>query len=137
VAVAVVDNVELLVVADEGSLAEVGETTSPVDSALLSGGAAADPGTELDLHGGLGVGGTALGIVVGQDTDNVVVDEPGQGRVGPVDSVLVPLGLGVGDGGESTAVVGAVITLAEVVGLNLGSVAAQPLPVDLVEVVGL
>jgi hypothetical protein len=36
-----------------------------------------------------------------------------------------------------TAVVGGGITLSEVVGLDLGGVATEPLPVDLVEVIGL
>lgn len=136
-AVAVVDDGELLVVANEGTVGEVGQTTSPVDGALGRALGTTDPGAELDLHGGLGVGGAALGVVVGQDADGLVVDEPGQGRVGPLDGVLVELALGVADGREPTAVVGAVITLAEVVGLDLGGVAAEPLPVDLVEVVGL
>jgi hypothetical protein len=49
----------------------------------------------------------------------------------------VELADGVGDGVVATTVVGRGVALAEVVGLDLGVVAADPLPVDLIEVVGL
>ena len=45
--------------------------------------------------------------------------------------------LGVSDGRETTTVVGLGAALAEVVGLDLGVVGADPLPIDLVEVIGL
>lgn len=133
----VVDDLAVLVVAEGGAVAEVGNAASPLDGALGGVGATGSPGADLDLHGRLGELGTALGLLVGQGADDLAIDGPVDLLVGPDDAVLVELAGGVLDGVETAAVVGAVVTLAEVVGLDLGVVAANPLPVDLVEVVGL
>ena len=45
--------------------------------------------------------------------------------------------LGGRDGVESSAVEGAVVTLSEVVGLDLLGIGTDPLPVDLIEIIGL
>lgn len=128
----VVDNGDALVVAEEGSLGEIGVTTSPLDGALGSILAASDPGSELDLHGGLGKAGSAtLGVGSGQGTDDVVVDQPSDTGRSPLNGVSVERSKRVGNGVESTTVEGSSVTLAEVVGLSLGVVASNPLPVDL------
>lgn len=46
-------------------------------------------------------------------------------------------GLGRADARRAAAVVGASVSLAEVIGLNLVAVGAQPLPVNLIKVIGL
>lgn len=118
-------------------VAEVGEATGPLDGSLGRGGGSSDPAADLDLHGSLRVAGSALGLGVGEGADDGAVDGPDELLGGPVELVGVELGLGVRDGVESTAVKSAVVALAEVVGLDLLGVAADPLPVDLVEIVGL
>lgn len=78
-----------------------------------------------------------MGVGGEQSADDGAVDDP-------VDLVLGPLnGVGVGagersiDGVESTTVVGGGVALAEVVGLDLLVVTANPLQVDLIEIIGL
>lgn len=128
----VVDNGDALVVAEERSLGEIGVTTSPLDGALRSILAASNPGSELDLHGGLGKAtSTTLSVGSGQGTDDVVVDQPGDTGRSPLNGVSVERSKRVGNGVESTTVEGSSVTLAEVVGLSLGVVASNPLPVDL------
>lgn len=128
----VVDNGDALVVAQEGSLGEIGVATGPLDGALRSVLAAGDPGSELDLHGRLGETiGAALGVGSGQGADNVVVDQPGDTGRSPLHGVGVERSQRVVDGVESTTVVGGSVALAEVVGLSLGVVTANPFPVDL------
>lgn len=128
----VVDNGDALVVAEEGSLGEIGVTTSPLDGALGSILATSDPGSELDLHGGLGkAGSTALGVGSSEGADDVVVDQPSDTSGSPLNRVGVERAQRVGDGVESTTVVSSGVTLAEVVGLSLGVVTANPLPIDL------
>ncbi|KAH6610634.1 hypothetical protein Trco_000654 [Trichoderma cornu-damae] len=101
----VVDDGDALVVAQEGALGEVGVAAGPLDGALGGVLAAGDPGSELDLHGGLGkAGGTALGVGGGQGADGVVVDQPGDAGRGPLDRVRVERAEGVGNGVEGTAV---------------------------------
>ncbi len=128
----IVDDLDALVVGEEGSLGVVGVAAGPLDSALRSILAAGDPGSELDLHGRLGKGsGTTLGVGGRQLANLLAVDEPPNALRRPLDGVSVNLASGVADAVEGTTVVAAGITLAEVVGLNLGVVAANPLPVDL------
>lgn len=128
----VIDNGDALVVSEEGSLGEIGVATSPLDGALRSILAAGNPGSELDLHRGLGKASSAtLGVGSGQGTDDVVVDQPGDTGRSPLNRVSVERSKRVGNGVESTTVEGSGVTLAEVVGLSLGVVASNPLPVDL------
>lgn len=122
---------------NEGSLGEIGLSTSPLDGALGGVGAASNPGTKLDLHGGLGESSAALSIGILQLTNLGVVDKPDNVVLGPLDRVGVDLVLRVGDIVVGTSVVGGSITLTEVVGLHLCLVTTKPLPVDLVQVVGL
>lgn len=128
----VVNNGDALVVAEERSLGEIGVATSPLDGALGSILASSNPGSKLDLHRGLGKAGSAtLGVGSGQGTDDVVVDQPGDTSRSPLNGVSVERSKRAGNGVESTTVEGSSVTLAEVVGLSLGVVASNPLPVDL------
>lgn len=128
----VVDNGDALVVSEERSLGEIGVSTSPLNGALGSILAASNPGSKLDLHGGLGKTSSAtLGVGSVQGTDDVVVDQPVDTLRSPLNGVGVERSKRVGDGVESTTVKGSSVTLAEVVGLSLGVVASNPLPVDL------
>ncbi|KAL2281893.1 hypothetical protein FJTKL_11342 [Diaporthe vaccinii] len=119
-AVHVVLDSNTLVVTVEGSLREVGVATGPLHSALGGVLAAGGPSSQLDLHRGLRVAGTSLGVGVLQRPDDGAINDPVQLLGGPVDGVGVELGLGVADSGEATTVVGGRVTLAEVVGLDLG-----------------
>jgi hypothetical protein len=136
-AVAVVLDGDGLVVGQERSAGEVGVTTSPLDSTLGSILAASNPGSELDLHGSLGEASTVLGIGVVQGADQVAINVPLDVLAGPVDGVGVEVILGVADGVVGTTVIGGGISLAEVVGLDLGGITTEPLPVNLVKIVGL
>lgn len=127
----IVDDGDALVVGAEGSLIEVGITTSPLDSALGSILATSDPSTELDLHGGLGEGLATLGIGGLEGSNDVVIDEPVDIAGGPLDGVLVEGAERVINGVVGATIVGGGVTLAEIVGLDLGVVAANPLPIDL------
>lgn len=122
---------------DEGSLAEVGLATSPLDGTLRSIGTTSNPSTKLDLHGGLGESSASLSIGILQLANLIVIDKPADVVLSPVDRVLVDVVLGVGNIVVGTTVIGGSITLAEVVGLDLSLVTTKPLPVDLVKIVGL
>lgn len=112
-------------------------TASPLSGSGVAVLASSNPGSELDLHGGLGEGRSALGVGSVQSTDNGIVNEPVNLGRGPLNRVLVSRGERSRNGVVDGAVVGGGITLAEVVGLDLGVVTTNPLPIDLVEVVGL
>lgn len=138
VATGVVGDGDALVVGDEWSLGEVGVATSPLAGALGAARSSGVPGAQLDLHGSLGVLVAGSSGIGGSDgADDSVVDEPVDGGRSPLDGVGVEGAQRVADGGEAAAVVGGGIALGEVVGLGLGVVGTNPLPVDLVEVVGL
>lgn len=137
VTTSVVSDLDVLVVSVEGTLGEVGVTASPLDSALGSVLATSTPGAELDLHGGLGVVGATLGVGGLQLTNRGAINEPVDRLLRPLDGVGVVGGKGVGDGVVGTTVVGRGVTLGEVVGLDLLGITTNPLPVDLVEIVGL
>lgn len=126
-----------LVVGEERSAAEVGVTTSPLDGSIGSILATCNPGTKFDLHGSLGESSTILGIGIVQGADQATIDVPFDVVLGPVNGISVELLLRVADGVVGSTVVGGSITLAEVVGLDLGCVTTEPLPVNLVEIVGL
>lgn len=122
-----VGNLHRLDVHGEGSLSVVGLTASPLDGALAVGGVTTSPDTDAHTHGGLGVASPALSIGVVESTDGGAVDGPDGRVLLPVHRVGVESRLGVGYGGPSVAVVGGSITLAKVVGLNLGGVSTESL----------
>lgn len=132
----VVGDVDGLDVHGEGGVAVVGLAAGPLDGALAAA-VAGRPGAQLDAHGRLGVVGAVDGVGVVEGAHGGAVNVPGRGRRGPLDGVVVPGPLRVADGLVGAAVVRGGVALAKVVGLHLVDVAAQPLPVDLVEVVGL
>jgi hypothetical protein len=131
VATSVVDNGDALVVADKGRLREIRKAAGPGDGSRGGVGASSNPGAELDLHGRLGERAAALGILVRQGSHHGAVDDPLHGRGRPLDRVDVELANGVLDGVERAAVVRRCVALAEVVGLDLGVVTSEPLPIDL------
>lgn len=130
-ATSVVDNRDALVDGQEGSLVKVGVTTSPLNGALWGVLATSDPCSELDLHGSLWEGASALGISVGQSADDVAIDNPVDSLGGPVDGVGVERGQRVVDGVVGATIIRRGVTLAEVVGLDLEVITANPLPINL------
>lgn len=112
-------------------------TASPLSGSGIAVLASSNPGSELDLHGGLREGRSALGVGGVQSTDKDIVNEPVNLGRGPLNRVLVSRGERSSNGMVDGTVVGGGVTLAEVVGLDLGIVTTNPLPIDLVEVVGL
>ena len=121
----VVGHVDGLDVHDEGDVVEVGLTTSPLDGALGVAGVTAGPDTDLELAGGLGVVLAVQSIGVLDSVLDVAVDDPLDALLGPVDTVGVELGLGVGNGDVVFAVTEGAVTLSEVVGLDVGGVGAD------------
>jgi hypothetical protein len=111
----------------EGSLGVVGLATSPLNGALAVVGVTTSPDTDAHTHGGLGVASTALGIGVVESANGGAVNGPDGLVLLPVHRVGVEGVLGVRHTGPSGAVIGGSVTLAEVVGLDLGSVAAKSL----------
>lgn len=111
----------------EGSLGVVGLAASPLDSALGVAGVTTSPATNAHTHRSLGVASTALGIGVVQSADGGTVDGPDGLVLLPVHRVGVESRLRVGNAGPSGAIIGGGITLAKVVGLDLGSVATESL----------
>lgn len=135
--VGVVLDGHFLVVANGRALGEVGQATSPLDGTLGSLRVTGDPGTKLELAGSLRESGSALGVGVLELTNQVAINDPVNVVLRPLEGVGVSGGLRVADGREAATVEGRVVTLAEVVGLDIRGVAAYPLPVDLVAVIGL
>jgi hypothetical protein len=130
----VVGDADRLDVHAVGPGAVVGRAAGPGDGAGAVGRVTAGPDAELDLHGRLRVL-VGLGGGGGQHADRLAVDLPDDLVGGPFDGVRAVRGLGVGGGHPGGPVVGARDALAEVVCLNLLRLRAEPLPVDLVEVV--
>lgn len=78
-----------------------------------------------------------MGVGGEQGADNLVVDEPVDLVLGPLNGVGVGAGERSTDGVEGTTVVGGGVALAEVVGLDLLVVTTNPLQINLVEIVRL
>lgn len=132
-----VGDLDAAVGGNKGALGHVGKAASPLDGAGRGVGVAGDPAAKLDLHGRLGVARAARETLVLKRADDGAVDDPVELGGGPLDRVGVEALLGVSDRRVATTVVAGNAALAEVVGLHLGVVAADPLPVNLVEVVRL
>lgn len=126
----VVDNGDALVIGVEGSLGEVGEAASPLTSALRRVLATSAPGSELDLHGSLGELVADSGGI--EHSDALAVDHPVDLLGSPLDGVRVEGTSGITNGVVLAAVVGGSVSLAEVVGLDLGVVGADKFPINLV-----
>ena len=133
----VINNGDALVVSEERSLAEVGTATSPFSSARRRVGATTNPGSELHLHGGLGESVNTVSISSLKSSNSVTINGPGNSSRSPLNSVGVEGGERAGDRVVSTTVVSLSLTLGVVVGLNLSVVATNPLPIDLIEIIGL
>lgn len=100
---------------------------------------AANPVAHLDAHRGLGevLALERESVAVVQGAHEVAVDVPLDVGRCPVDGVGVPGTDGVGDVVVDGTVVAGGVALAEEVALDRGVGASQPLPVNLIEVVGL
>lgn len=119
----------------EGSFAIVDGATSPLNGARTVTRVAASPSANLDLHGRLWILVVGVGGLEGADCDAIDLPDNLLGR--PDDGVLLETILVAGVCVESTAVVGGRLPLAEIVGLDLSGVGAEPLPIDLVKAIGL
>lgn len=118
----------------EWRLGVVSQAASPLDGAWGVVGVTAGPAAHHDVHGRLRV---ALAGVVGQSSDRDAVQVEHGLVHGPVDGVVVEGLLWRCRRVERTTVIGGGVTLGEVVGLELSGVTADPLQVDLVQVVTL
>lgn len=76
-------------------------------------------------------------VIVVYSSNKNAVNIPFDSRRGPVKSVCVPLFTRAGNVGNVRSVVGGSVTLSKEVGLNRGTAASYPLPVDLIKVVRL
>jgi hypothetical protein len=76
-------------------------------------------------------------VIVVYSSNKTAVDIPLDSRRGPVQSVCVPLLTRASNVGNVRSVVGSSVTLSKEVGLNSGTAASYPLPVDLIKVVRL
>lgn len=121
-----------------GASIVVDHTTSPLDRALLIVRVTSRPDTNADIARRLREGtlGAVLGLIVCQGPEQLAVDPPLNLVLVPVGGVVVEFRVGVVDL-EELAVLVVGDTLAVVVCLDLGGVVADPLPVNLVEVVRL
>lgn len=127
----IVDDRDIFHVAHERSLGEVGVATSPLDRVLGGRVVTNSGGAKHDLHGGLGE--TGPDVPRTQVSDNLAIDTPGDSRMSPLDGVGMEGAGGVADAVETTMIKAGVVTLVEVVGLNLAVVDANPFPSNLRE----
>ena len=107
-------------------MGEVSETARPVDGALGVVGLAADPGAQLDLHGGLGPGGAVVGLGGRGAADLGAVDLEADVVGGPVDGVGMQALDGVEGDAVGLAVDVVVYAFGEEVGLDVAWLAADP-----------
>ena len=121
----------------ERSLIPLSKAASPLNSALWGFGATTDPVAELDLHWGLWIVVATVGITAHQTTDFSAINGPGKVLWSPINGVLVEAVLWLIHWVIHSTIVGGGVALAVVVGLDGSVVAADPLPVDLVEGRGL
>lgn len=103
------------------------------DGSLVVGRVTAGPAASKDSHGGLGV--LSLGGIRGEFADILAVDVEGRLVRSPVHGVFMELLVVVWRRMELDPVVGSGISLAEEVALDLVGVAAEELPVNLVQAV--
>lgn len=78
-----------------------------------------------------------LGVFVRQGPDEIAVNPPLQLLFGPVSGVVVEFGVGIGDIVVTATIEGLIVTLAEIVRLDLAGVVTHPFPVNLIQVVRL
>lgn len=133
----VVDDLDAFHELREGCFAVVDLATCPLDGALALG-VSSSPDTDADVAGSLRVlvSTTVDGVGRLQSAHRLAIDEPDESIGRPIDGVGVHL-LDIGDICLDHAVVSGGITLAKVVHLDFVRFSSNPLPVNLVEVVGL
>lgn len=120
----------------EGRAAVVCHAAGPFDRAVGFFRVAAGPDAHAHVHGGLGEVVATVGVGGFERAHDLSVDVPVYLAFAPVGRVVVPCGLGVGDGVVDGAVVGGGVAFAEVVRFDVGGVAAHEFPIDFVKIVG-
>lgn len=130
-----VGDLDRLQVHGERSGRVVGLTASPLNSTRGVGWITASPDTDTKTHRSLRE--VVASLSSSQGANNASVNQPLDAVPLPVDSVGVERCLGSADTDVGSTVVATSVAFAEVVGFDLGGVAAESLPVDLVQVVGL
>lgn len=130
-----VGDLDRLQVHGERSSRVVGLTTSPFNGSRGVAWVTTSPDTNTKTHRGLREVVASLGS--SQGANNASVNQPLDAVPLPVDSVGVESRLGSADTDIGSTVVATSVAFAEVVGFDLGGIAAESLPVDLVQVIGL
>lgn len=120
-----------------GALVVVDLTTRPLNGTQGVTRVTGGPDTKTNVTRGLGEVLSVQSVFVFQSADQFLIQPPLHLLLGPVSSIVVKLGVGVGDVVVTAAVVARVVSFAVVVGLHLGGVVTDPFPVNLVQVVGL
>lgn len=121
------------------ALAVISQATSPLDCAIGIVRVSTSPDTKADGHGSLGILSAIDGTWVGdwQSTNDGAIDPPLDCLLGPLDGVIVVVILGrSGHGIPDGAIHDGGVAFAEVIGLDVGLVASNHFPIDLVEIIG-
>lgn len=122
----------------ERSFRVVHQTTGPLDRALRIPLDTSRPDAITNVARSLRVIlAGPLRIFICQGPGELAVNPPLQLLLGPVRGVVVEFRVGIGDIVVAAAVEGLIVTLAEIVGLDLAGVVTHPFPVNLIQVVRL
>ncbi|KAH3662193.1 hypothetical protein OGAPHI_005441 [Ogataea philodendri] len=130
----VVHHNQVLDVHGERRVVVVGRATRPFDRSLAVAAVSTRPNAHHQVHWALRI---ALGRVVGECSNGLAVNVPGERLGRPVDSVVVVVGSWVVHLVISASIVSSCVSFGEVVCLHLVAVSAKPFEVDLVQVVRL
>ena len=115
---------------------EIGETTSPLNSAIVVIWISACPDTHTDGHGGLGEVVASIGSSVWESPHQCAINVPLDLCRGPMYSVVVEVGSGISTSGiVDRSVKGSRVALSKVVGLSVCAISAHKFPINLVEIV--
>lgn len=118
-----------------GSSGVVGLTTSPLNGTRGVLWVTTSPDTDTETHRSLRE--VVASLSSSQGANNVSVNQPLDAVTLPVDGVGVESRLGAADSDVRATVEATGVTLAKVVGLDLGGITTEGFPVDLVQVIGL
>jgi len=93
----IVLRVQSLDIHGEGSSLVVGQSTSPLDCSVRFLGVSTGPDTKTDIHGGLRVVFTPIGVLILQGADDVAINDPLELLLGPDGGVVMEIVLWVID----------------------------------------
>lgn len=133
----VVDNVDALDIGRERAVGKVRLAPGPLDRPGRVAGVAPGPDPQLHPHRGLRVILAVQRRRVVEGPLGDAVDLPGEGLLGPYDRVVVEIRLGVVHVKVLGPVVRRRVAFAKVIRLHRFGRTTKPLPINLVEVVGL